>query len=390
MSSSAGAGPSKRPRGHYSSQACNGCRRRRCKCDGTQPICGACELAGRECDWSKETDARRPVTKQLVDNLRAKIQQLEAEVELLRVPSSPATSNKSVTAPASAGRPSDAVPGSPARSGQPESDIRSLLELNESMTVQIPPHVFRSIDQLQPGYDALDAERPQPPVSRLTTTVLYRYIFQIDNTVPAHEQSNDTRLSLVCDWSRYLPQLPDVAFSRQEHDTLLLRCFKYGTSWLLSLVPELFLHDMLYSLTSVKSEDLPQPRLQHYSPLLHCSIMAFATAFSDDPVIRAPTTRARFASWARQWLDEEFKQPAMSLARALALLAEYHCGAGMSIRAVRIFAAKSADGATLNDENVTPPESINQSWHFWSAFGYDKLMGIEYNRDYDIPIPHPE
>ncbi|KAG9106151.1 hypothetical protein FRC07_008936, partial [Ceratobasidium sp. 392] len=128
--------------------------------------------------------------------------------------------------------------------------------------------------------------------------------------------------------------------------------------------------------------------------------MAFATAFSDDPAIRALTTRARFASWAKQWLDEEFKQPVMSLVRSLALLAEYHCGVGeksagymymgMSIRAVHIFTEKGGDDATLNDGDITPPESINQSWHFWSAFSYDKLMGIEYNRDYDIPIPHPE
>ncbi|KAG9075214.1 hypothetical protein FRC06_010222, partial [Ceratobasidium sp. 370] len=176
---------------------------------------------------------------------------------------------------------------------------------------------------------------------------MYRYIFRIDTTTPAHEQSNDIQLSLVCDWSRYLPKLPDITLTRLEHDILLHRCFKYGTSWLLGLVPELFLYDMLYSLTSEESQALPMPRLQHYSPLLHCSVLAFATAFSDDPAIRAPATRARFASWAKQWLDEEFKQPVMSLIRALALLAEYHCGVGeqdagymymgMSFRAARVF-----------------------------------------------------
>lgn len=56
--------------------------------------------------------------------------------------------------------------------------------------------------------------------------------------------------------------------------------------------------------------------------------MAFATALSDNPIIRAPTTRTMFAARAKQWLDDEFRRPGMALVRALALLAEYHCGIG--------------------------------------------------------------
>ncbi|KAG9087389.1 hypothetical protein FRC07_012836, partial [Ceratobasidium sp. 392] len=257
------------------------------------------------CDWSNDTDARRPATKQLVEGLRTKIQQLEAEVERLR-----------------------GILGAAAPNPTAESSTDPELPTPQSCLSSASQRYWEQNKlQFELG-DIPDVERPPPQVSHFTATVMYRYIFQIDSTRPALEQSNDARLSLVCDWSRYLPPLPDVTFSRQEHDLLLLRCFKYGTSWLLGLVPELFLHDMLYSLTSVASEDLPQPRLQHYSPLLHCSIMAFATAFSDDPAIRAPATRAQFASCAKRWLDEEFKQPAMSLVRSLALLAEYHCGIG--------------------------------------------------------------
>ncbi|KAG9119257.1 hypothetical protein FRC07_005792 [Ceratobasidium sp. 392] len=392
MSSSAGAGPSKR-RGQYSSRACNACRRRRCKCDGAQPVCGACGLYGRECDWSNDTDARRPVTKQLIEGLRTKIQQLEAEVERLRGDPAAVAPRNLTTEPSA-----DPNPAAPRNASQRYWELNKL--------------------QSELGYIP-DAERPPPLASHFTATVMYRYIFQIDSTLPALEQSNDARLSLVCDWSRHLPQLPDVTFSRQEHDLLLLRCFKYGTSWLLGLVPELFLHDMLYSLTAVESETLSQPRLQHYSPLLHCAIMAFATAFSDDPAIRAPATRAQFASCAKRWLDEEFKQPAMSLVRSLALLAEYHCGIGerdtgymymgMSFRAVHVFASKGDSEVSFNEAVVTVPESITRDWHYWSAFSYDKLMvqsltsidgealnscsrkqAIEYDKDYDIPIPFPE
>ncbi|KEP45869.1 fungal zn, 2-cys(6) binuclear cluster domain protein, partial [Rhizoctonia solani 123E] len=34
--------PMSKRRGQYVSRACNECRRRRCKCDGGQPSCGAC------------------------------------------------------------------------------------------------------------------------------------------------------------------------------------------------------------------------------------------------------------------------------------------------------------------------------------------------------------
>lgn len=156
---------------------------------------------------------------------------------------------------------------------------------------------------------------------------MYRYIFRINSSTPTTEHPKDAQLSLTCEWNRHLPHLGDVQLSRFEHDALLQRCFNYGTSWLLGLIPELFLHDMLYSLTS-ESESQSHPRMQHYSPLLHCSLMAFATAFSDNPAIRAPVTRAMFAAHAKQWLDEEFKRPVMALVRALALLAEYHCGIG--------------------------------------------------------------
>ncbi|KAG8794387.1 hypothetical protein FRC12_024714 [Ceratobasidium sp. 428] len=78
--SSVEAGPSRRRR-RYAVRACNGCRRRRCKCDGVQPVCGTCAAT---CTWSSEGDARRPATKQLVESLRIKIQVLEAEVARLR------------------------------------------------------------------------------------------------------------------------------------------------------------------------------------------------------------------------------------------------------------------------------------------------------------------
>ncbi|KAG9079931.1 hypothetical protein FRC06_007301, partial [Ceratobasidium sp. 370] len=311
---------------------------------------------GHECEWSGEADARRAISKQLAEGLRVKIQMLEAEIQQLRGRTSSETPS-SVEPP----------PGSPSDYSVPAGSGHNISTLSTPL--------FEHVDSIW------DVERLSPAPAHLPPTVVYRYIFQIDDSIPIHEQPNDVQLSLTCDWCRYFPQLPGIPFTRHEHDTLLLRSFKYGTSWLLGLVPELFLHDMLYSLTSMEVQTPARPRLQHYSPLLHCSIMAFATAFSESPVIRAPETRGRFASWAKQWLDEEFNRPMMSLVRSLVLLAEYHCGIGeqetgymymgMSFRAVRILISQGDNGAMANEGAIESfSESISRNWHFWSAFGH--------------------
>ncbi|KAG9090103.1 hypothetical protein FS749_000811 [Ceratobasidium sp. UAMH 11750] len=284
---------------------------------------------------------------------------LETEIEQLKSGASPDTPGN-VEPP----------PGSPTWSNLPAEGSYTIL------TPNTPPFDHEDSNQ--------DAEHPPPAPAYLASTMVYKYIFQIDNRIPAYGQPDDVQLSLACDWSRYFPQLPGIPFTRHEHDTTLFRALKYGTSWLLGLVPELFLRDMLHSLASTGTQVPPRPRLQHYSPLLHCSIMAFATAFSESPVIRAPETRGRFASWAKQWLAEELQRPTMSLIRSLALLAEYHCGIGeknagyiymgMSFRAARIVMPQGNNEGVPREAIVESfPETISRNWHFWSTFGHGAM-----------------
>jgi hypothetical protein len=72
----------------------------------------------------------------------------------------------------------------------------------------------------------------------------------------------------------------------------------------------------------------PPTTVLYYSPLLHCSLLAFATALSDNPLIRQHTTRRKFAERAKQLLEHETGHPCLSLVQALAILSEYHCGIG--------------------------------------------------------------
>ncbi|KAH7062816.1 hypothetical protein BKA62DRAFT_410722 [Auriculariales sp. MPI-PUGE-AT-0066] len=63
------------------SRACNACRRKKSKCDGTQPRCTTCEASNIDCTWTQEEDGRRPATKGQVDAMQLEIRTLKTEHE---------------------------------------------------------------------------------------------------------------------------------------------------------------------------------------------------------------------------------------------------------------------------------------------------------------------
>ncbi|CAE6461405.1 unnamed protein product [Rhizoctonia solani] len=293
-------------------------------------------LKERQCSWGVQNGGRRPATKQLVESLHAKIKILEAELAVLKGRAEVATESGS-------------DPSTP---------------LDGKMT-------------FTPGQVMIPVSEHKQPNAHIATTVMYQYIFNIDASIPVNDQPKDIYKSLVCQWNRHLPQLPH--FTRLEHDTILSRCFKYGVAWLHCMVAETFLHDMLYALTPDSSTSMveDQLRFQHYTPMLHCALIAYASAFSDNPEIRSPLFRGRFARYAKQWLDYEFERPIAASVRALALLAEYHCGIGeqsagfmymgMSIRAARSLVLKDNQPWT-SESAVVIPGLLGGDWPFWSSF----------------------
>ncbi len=141
------------------------------------------------------------------------------------------------------------------------------------------------------------------------------------------------------DWPRHLPQ--GVPLTLMEHDrcvhcavaaiclnelghmiSLLGLLFRFFTSWGLRVIPKLFQRDMHRCLSSPSS--LPPHKTAHYSPMLHNALLAVATAFSDDPAIKDPTTRRQFADKAKSYLEDECERPMLSAMTALSILANYH------------------------------------------------------------------
>lgn len=145
-------------------------------------------------------------------------------------------------------------------------------------------------------------------------------------------------------WNRWLPKCAPL--TRREHDTyvrfwkyhsqllmclssLLDRLFMFFTSWCMRAIPDYFLRDMYtYLHPPPSSSSAALPKLNHYSPLLHNCMLAVATAFSSNPEIRNPETRAKFAEKAKGYIEVECSRPNISTVQALGLFASYYSGQG--------------------------------------------------------------
>ncbi|CAE6426479.1 unnamed protein product [Rhizoctonia solani] len=380
------AGPSRR-RHQYVARACNSCRRRRCKCDGAQPVCGPCSTSGHECTWGTEADeSGRPATKQYVEGLRAKVQQLESEIAQLKLEQNQTQSLHSIPSHPSCSLP-DPNPG-------PIEPIWSIISIPQSTSprqtlpesyLQPSPHSYALPEPPYPIQLAqpTSVENPVVNLPPIAPSLKYQYISNIDTTLPLDEHYPSHRASLICQWNRYFPDLSPVQMSRVEHDTILFRCFSYGASCYFGLLPDLFLAELLECLAPDTAQFYPTEGPRYYTPILHCSLIAFGAAFSDSPEIRARVTRAKFATHAKQWLDEEFNHPSPSLMLSLALLSEYHSGVGerntghmymgMAVRAARA--------------RLSPSGPLIQNWHRWSTFLQECFMALEINMPIELPPP---
>ncbi|EHA21624.1 hypothetical protein ASPNIDRAFT_183395, partial [Aspergillus niger ATCC 1015] len=78
-------------RRRYTSKACEECRRRRAKCDGSRPVCGRCFGRHLSCQYSAKEDGRQPAPKSYVVLLRDRIEMLEAVLRMHGITPTPTT-----------------------------------------------------------------------------------------------------------------------------------------------------------------------------------------------------------------------------------------------------------------------------------------------------------
>jgi hypothetical protein len=140
---------------------------------------------------------------------------------------------------------------------------------------------------------------------------------------------------------------------------LLDRLFIFFSSWCMRIIPSRFLRDMYRYLhprqfaqsshpssssttptsayppsttpsssSSTGISSPSRPKTPHYSPFLHLTLLAVASAFSDNPHISHPDTRTILVDAAKAYIESECARPSVSAVIALGLLGSYFSGKG--------------------------------------------------------------
>ena len=243
------------------------------------------------------------------------------------------------------------------------------------------------------------------------------------------------------DWAQFLPRV--VQLTREEHDTLLDIFFKFFSSWCFRTEPEEFLVDMRKYLTATypgnrqgdandSSQDaltsptvdkhdtqsdapIKIPKVAHYTPMLHNSILALALAYSNNPQLSKLKTRALFAEQAKRYLEAECARPSLACVHALGYLASHYSGQGEQNlgflffgMSVRMSQARKSPFILSSDFPIgdTPPVGLGldcsnwvRSGHistldeqdrvstFWTTYCLDKCWAFYVARDLGVPNP---
>ncbi|KAF7967505.1 hypothetical protein HWV62_41412 [Athelia sp. TMB] len=391
------SGPEQKTRGArrpYVHQACNFCRMRKTRCDGTRPVCTPCNSSGHECTWGSES-AKRPSTKSYVESLKNRIEALEGYVKVLE---KKVTHCTQVHGGADDGfvLKSD-LALSPTLSFSPPIDdndeMESLVdsELDEDICAPTK-HLVLEEDDLQ-LYGPTSIFRLAPKAQPLHT----RFPDMLENNSETYillvEGADLSTYNPDFDWSRYLPL--EVPMERQEHDRLLDLLFKFFTSWCLRIVPVLFLRDM-YRVLRVPRSQTP-PKTPHYSPMLHNALMSLATAFSDQPRIRDLNSRQYFARKAKEYIEAECQRPNISVVHALSILASFHSSQGdqtlgylyfgMSGRMSQALGLGVDCSPWVKSGLITRDEMLDRNWAHWTTFSNDVCWSLYVGRDFCVSSP---
>ncbi|KAH9969716.1 hypothetical protein BC827DRAFT_1262920 [Russula dissimulans] len=343
----------------------------------------------------RATNAKRPTTKQYVDSLKRMHRQLDQRnrflerqvtvlMSRLAEEGTPNASNLTLRipdrkSPSSFGRSSPAStqsePVFPKTEGQDDID----------QIIAPTRHLHLGDNELQ-LYGPTSIFRLAPPSPERRTfgdeitnggTDAYRSLSQANPIL-------DSQI----EWNRHLPQ--DVPLTRKEHDELLRLLFLYFTSWALRIIPKLFLRDMHRCLTMPVSS--PPLKTAHYSPMLHNALLAVATAFSDNPAIKDPAARQRFADKAKSCLESECELPKLSAMTALSILANYHSSTnhptlgyiyfGISARISQALGLGIDCSPWVEAGLITHAGMLDRNWALWTTFCQDTTWSLYVGREF--------
>ncbi|EJD39686.1 hypothetical protein AURDEDRAFT_116080 [Auricularia subglabra TFB-10046 SS5] len=214
---------------------------------------------------------------------------------------------------------------------------------------------------------------------------------------PTAETELEHSAQCPCDWQRFLP--PGLGLAREEHDTALALYFTYGAGWGMRVVRHKFMRDMRAALSA--PPDQPLPPTAHWSPALHCAVLADAAAYaSQGSRLATPDARLALAAAARDYADSECTKESgvVAAVQALAVLARYHLGfpKGARLAYARFgMAVRVAVAAGLNMDcsdwvrlgRIDEEEQWDRDWCYFSLLVQDVDISLHVGQDLSVPPP---
>ncbi|CAD6583328.1 MAG: hypothetical protein CYPHOPRED_002339 [Cyphobasidiales sp. Tagirdzhanova-0007] len=296
----------------HASKACNGCRRRKVRCDGRTPTCSTCTTYEDECLYDLYHDARKPPSREYVGALQQRIRILEHQLDTIQHVSR--EESESASAP---GRFKVVKRGHVVTYG-PTSAYMHMTE--------DPDYPEQ---RLMPGHTVQDSTYAEKGVGG-TLSDAYSSDGEAEIALlPARLSSQ------IPGWKRFLP--PGIGIPGKLHDELLAYFFSYVNPFTFFVDERRFMRDM----ERCTSETTHVRATAFYSPILHNVLLALGSKYSKDlriqsaifqigenglPLQKIPLEeRGRaFAQNARDVLEGELNHPLLSTVTGCMLLGTWH------------------------------------------------------------------
>lgn len=189
-------------------------------------------------------------------------------------------------------------------------------------------------------------------------------------------------------WNRYLPQPLRDRWNGVEHDTALTIYFEYASRWQPPIIGQLFLADM-HSALGPASDG----RTLHYSPGLHCAVLASAGALlPPTSVLAHPAVRASLLTAAREFIDADCEMNVRLVPSILGLivLARYHLASAHGLRlaySLITMACSLAVIGGLDLDTGSQADRLERQWCYVSLFNQSLEIAVHTGQNPIIPAP---
>ncbi|KAF5239067.1 hypothetical protein FAUST_5161 [Fusarium austroamericanum] len=271
------------------SVACNGCRVKRTKCDGSQPQCSACGDRRQDCEYTQAESNRKRHTNAYITALEARVASLEKQLAMhARHPESPDSMDN--CGPVD----EEAVPPTtdPSLSLAP---VDSAPDEMDELTNSLGCFTLGEIGELR--YFGASSN----------FSIISNHAIKIPSSLQARNRGIEA--------ARTMPGFFEP--TDQLRDELLTIFWKWQNSWQYIVPRELFVRDLYVDHAG-----------RYCTPLLLSAILAFCSRYSRRLELRtdpddANTAGEAFAAQAKTMLHHEYDAPTTSTVQAAALLGLY-------------------------------------------------------------------